>query len=107
VSGIFRQHTCEHWIALLEQHDIPCCKVMALHEILADPQVAANGLVNSFDDPTRGRITTLGPPVRMSATPTEHTRVAPMLGEHTVEVLREFGLSDGEIDGLRTANVIN
>ena len=35
------------------------------------------------------------------------TRVAPMLGEHTDEVLREFGLSDGEIDGLRAANVIN
>ncbi len=107
LSDIFRQNTCEHWITLLEQHDIPSCKVMPLHEILADPQVAANGLVHSFDDPTRGKVTTLGPPVRMSATPTEHTRVAPMLGEHTAEVLREFGLSDGEIDGLRTANVIN
>jgi crotonobetainyl-CoA:carnitine CoA-transferase CaiB-like acyl-CoA transferase len=43
----------------------------------------------------------------MSGTPTEHTRVAPMLGEHTAEVLREFGLADGEIDSLRAANVIN
>jgi len=107
LNAIFRQNTCQHWIELMEQHDVPSCKVMTLHEILADPQVAANGLINSFEDPKRGRITTLGPPVRMSATPTEHTRVAPMLGEHTAEVLREFGLSDGEIDGLRTANVIN
>jgi crotonobetainyl-CoA:carnitine CoA-transferase CaiB-like acyl-CoA transferase len=107
LSEIFRQHTCEHWIALLEQHDIPSCKVMPLHDILYDPQIVENGLVRSHTDPVRGTITTLGPPVRMSATPTEHTRVAPLLGEHTVEVLREFGLGDAEIDELRAANVIN
>lgn len=107
LSAIFRQNTCAHWIALLEQHDIPSCKVMALHEILHDPQIAANGLVHRLEDPQRGAITTLGPPVRMSATPTEHTRVAPMLGEHTAEVLRQLGVSDDEIAGLRAANVIN
>jgi crotonobetainyl-CoA:carnitine CoA-transferase CaiB-like acyl-CoA transferase len=107
LSAIFRQNTCAHWIAVLEQHDIPSCKVMALHEILADPQIEANGLVHTLEDPVRGRITTLGPPVQMSATPTQHTRVAPILGEHTAEVLREAGLSDEEIEGLRAADVIN
>ena len=43
----------------------------------------------------------------MSATPTQHTRVAPILGEHTQEVLREFGVSDAEIEDLRSAKVIN
>ena len=107
LSAIFRENTCEHWITLLEQHDVPSCKVMALHEILHDPQIEANGLVHSIDDPVRGRITTLGPPVRMSATPTQHSRVAPILGEHTQEVLREFGVSDAEIEDLRSAKVIN
>jgi crotonobetainyl-CoA:carnitine CoA-transferase CaiB-like acyl-CoA transferase len=106
LSEIFKQHTCEHWIALLEKHDIPSCKVMPLHEILAHPQIAENQLVHSHEDPVRGRIVTLGPPIRMSATPTEHTRVAPMLGEHTDEVLREFGLDEREIGALRAANVI-
>ena len=55
----------------------------------------------------RGKIVTLGPPVQMSATPTAHERVAPMLGEHTDEVLREFGLDDVEIADLRNANVIS
>jgi len=106
LSEIFRQHTCEHWIELLEKHDIPSCKVMPLHEILTHPQIAENRLVHSHEDPVRGRITTLGPPIRMSATATHHTRVAPMLGEHTDEVLREFGLDEGEISELRAANVI-
>ncbi len=107
LSAIFRQNTCEHWITLLEKHDVPSCKVMALHEILADPQVAENRLINSFSDPVRGTITTLGPPVHMSATPTVHERVAPILGEHTEEVLREFGLTGEEIGSLREAHVIN
>jgi glutaryl-CoA transferase len=106
LSEIFKQHTCEHWIRLLGKHDIPTCKVMPLHDILHDPQIEENGLVHSHEDAVRGKIVTLGPPVRMSATPTAHERVAPMLGEHTDEVLREFGLSDGEIAELRSGNVI-
>ena len=107
LSEIFKQNTCEHWIALLEKHDIPTCKVMALHEILGHPQIEANALIHSHEDAERGKIVTLGPPVSMSATPTIHERVAPMLGEHTEEVLREYGLDDGEIAALRAGNVIN
>lgn len=106
LSDIFKQDTCEHWIELLEKHDIPTCKVTQLHEILAHPQIAENGLVHSHEDAVRGKIVTLGPPVQMSATPTVHKRVAPLLGEHTDEVLREFGLGDSEIAELRAANVI-
>jgi crotonobetainyl-CoA:carnitine CoA-transferase CaiB-like acyl-CoA transferase len=107
LSAIFRENTCEHWIALLEKHDVPSCKVMTLHEILADPQIAVNGLIHSHEDAVRGKVTTLGPPVSMSATPTVHERGAPILGEHTVEVLREYGLNDDEVAALRAANVIN
>jgi len=95
LSEIFKQHTCEHWIELLEKH-----------EILAHPQIEENRLIHSHEDAVRGKIVTLGPPVQMSATPTAHTRVAPILGEHTAEVLREFGLSENEIGQLRAANVI-
>jgi len=107
LSDIFKRNTCDHWIALLEQHDIPSCKVMPLHEILYHPQVVENDLVHAHTDPVRGEIVTLGPPVQMSETPTAHERVAPMLGEHTAEVLRELGLGDDEIAALRTANIIN
>src|SRR5262249_44715090 len=44
LSEIFRTGACEHWIALLEAHDIPACRVNRLEEILAHPQIAANGL---------------------------------------------------------------
>jgi len=107
LNAIFRTNTCQHWIDLMEANDVPSCKVLALHEILADPQIAENKLINSFEDAKRGKITTLGPPVSMSATPTHHERVAPMIGEHTEEVLAEFGLRADEVAALRDANVIN
>jgi len=106
LSDIFRQNTCEHWIALCEQHDIPACKVNTLDDILAHPQIAANGLIVERQDPKRGRIRILGPPVKMSAHTVGVERLAPMIGEHTDEVLREFGLSTDEVAALRAAKVV-
>src|SRR5262249_56989687 len=103
---IFRGGSCEHWITLLERHDIPACRVNRLEEILAHPQIAANGLVAEHEDPVRGRLRTLGPPIKMSATPTAFVAPAPRLGEHTDDVLREAGLSPAEIAELRAARVI-
>ena len=105
LSEIFRRETCEHWIALLEANDIPTCRVNTLDEILAHPQIAVNGLVVERETGVHGRLGILGPPLHMSGTPTACDRLAPQLGEHTNEVLREFGLSDGEIDALRAAEV--
>jgi crotonobetainyl-CoA:carnitine CoA-transferase CaiB-like acyl-CoA transferase len=106
LSEIFRTHKREHWIALLEAQDIPACKVNALEDILAHPQIAANGAVGEREDATRGRIRTLTPPLKLSDTPTSLERLAPMLGEHTDEVLREFGLSEAEVAELRAARVV-
>jgi crotonobetainyl-CoA:carnitine CoA-transferase CaiB-like acyl-CoA transferase len=106
LSEIFRADTCEHWIALMERHDIPACRVNRLEEILAHPQLVANGLLAEHEDPVRGRIRTLGPPLKMSATPTAFVDPAPLLGEHTDEVLREAGLSPAEIAELRAARVV-
>ena len=103
LSEIFRTDTVEHWIALLEANDIPTCRVNSLDEILAHPQIATNGLVVEHTDPVRGRIGIIGPPVKMSGTATGFERPAPTIGEHTDEVLREFGLDDAEIARRRAA----
>jgi crotonobetainyl-CoA:carnitine CoA-transferase CaiB-like acyl-CoA transferase len=106
LSDIFRAHPCAHWIALLEANDIPTCRVNTLDEILAHPQIEENGLVVEHTDAVHGRIGIVGPPVKMSGTPTGFERLAPVIGEHTAEVLHEFGLGDDEIGRLRAAGVI-
>ena len=54
-------------------------------------------MVVEIEHPTLGRLRTLGSPIKMSATPPDPSRRAPLLGEHTDEVLREAGFSDAEI----------
>jgi crotonobetainyl-CoA:carnitine CoA-transferase CaiB-like acyl-CoA transferase len=58
-------------------------------------------MVVATEHPTLGRLKTLGSPIKMSATPSDVSRRAPQLGEHTDDVLREAGFSAGEIDALR------
>jgi glutaryl-CoA transferase len=106
LSEVFRTRPCGEWIALLESHDIPACRVNLLEDILAHPQIEANGAIAERTDGRRGRIRTLTPPVKLSATPTGVERLAPALGEHTDEVLSEYGLTPTEIAELRRARVV-
>jgi crotonobetainyl-CoA:carnitine CoA-transferase CaiB-like acyl-CoA transferase len=106
LSEIFKQKTCEHWIALLEANDIPTCRVNRLEDVLHSEQIKANGLVVEQEDPKRGRISILGPPVHLSRTPTRFERLAPIIGEHTDDVLREYGLGADEIATLRAAKIV-
>jgi crotonobetainyl-CoA:carnitine CoA-transferase CaiB-like acyl-CoA transferase len=106
LSEIFRTRTCGDWIALLEEHDIPACRVNLLADILAHPQIEANGAIAERTDERRGRIRTLAPPLKLSANPTGVERLAPALGEHTDEVLGEYGVAPTEIAALRAARVV-
>lgn len=85
--------------ALLEA-DIWCGEVKTHLGAAADPQVQHLGLLTSYDHPRAGRVKIVGPAVRMSRTPPSVERPAPLVGQHTRQVLSEFGVSDEEIDRL-------
>ena len=106
LGEIFATRDVAHWISLLEENDIPTCRVNRLEEILAHPQIDANGAIVDGGHPVLGRYRTLAPAVKLGATPTALGRSAPTLCEHTREVLREAGLADAEIDGLVAARAI-
>jgi crotonobetainyl-CoA:carnitine CoA-transferase CaiB-like acyl-CoA transferase len=92
----------QHWLDLFDANGIPCGPINDYAQVFADPQVVARGMAVEVEHPTLGRIRTLGSPIKMSETPPLVGRRAPLLGEHTGEVLREAGLSDEEIARLKS-----
>jgi crotonobetainyl-CoA:carnitine CoA-transferase CaiB-like acyl-CoA transferase len=90
----------QHWLDLFDENGIPCGPINDYAQVFADPQVMARGMAVEVEHPTLGRIRTLGSPIKMSETPPLVGRRAPLLGEHTADVLGEEGFSDEEIAAL-------
>jgi crotonobetainyl-CoA:carnitine CoA-transferase CaiB-like acyl-CoA transferase len=106
IETITAQQARSHWLAVLEANDIPCGPINNYAQVFADPQVVAREMVVETEHPTLGHLRTLGSPIKMSATPPDVSRRAPLLGEHTDEVLGEAGFSGAEVDALRQAGAI-
>jgi crotonobetainyl-CoA:carnitine CoA-transferase CaiB-like acyl-CoA transferase len=95
----FRKRGTEAWMARFEAIGLPCGPVNDVRQMHADPQAVAREMVIDVDHATLGKVRTLGLPVKFSDTPGGVRHGAPLLGQHTREVLREFGFADAEIDG--------
>ena len=95
------KHTKYEAMQILAGAGVACGAVLDSGEVLADEHLRARGMVVDLEHPDRGRFPMLGNPVRLSASPTE-VRRAPLLGEHTAEVLGALlGLSSDDLARLR------
>jgi formyl-CoA transferase len=89
--------TRANWLALLSARGIPCGPINSFAEAFADPQVQARQMIVTTDHPVLGSTRVTGSAMKMSETPPAVRGRAPLLGEHTLEVLREAGLTEEEI----------
>jgi crotonobetainyl-CoA:carnitine CoA-transferase CaiB-like acyl-CoA transferase len=106
LSTVFVQQSADHWIELFEREKIPVGPINNIAQALEHPQTLSSERVITVDHPIAGTSKALGMPVRFSDSPTKVTRPAPMLGEHSRVVLKEYGLSDPEIDHLVEVKVV-
>ena len=101
------ERTTDEALAELEKAKIPAGPLYSPQQALEDAHIRAAGLLHDTDYPGLPRPAPLAPtPVDLSETPGRFAHRAPMLGEHTDEILAELGYSKAAIDALRAANVI-
>ncbi|GAA4881888.1 CaiB/BaiF CoA transferase family protein [Pseudonocardia benzenivorans] len=95
-----------HWVAALDRAGVPGGPVLTYSEALAQAQVAAREMVLDVTHPVIGPMHALGVPAKMSETPASVRTPAPLLGQHSREVLRGLGRTDAEIDALVADGVV-
>ena len=105
-AAILKQMATADAISALEAADVPCARVLSRHEVFADPQVIHNRTIIEEVHPTVGRIRTVKPPAKFSATPTQLRRHSPGKGEHTDEILSGLGFHNHEIEELRAKDIV-
>jgi crotonobetainyl-CoA:carnitine CoA-transferase CaiB-like acyl-CoA transferase len=107
IAERMKSRSSAEWIREFEAAGVPVGPVNRIGEMLADPQVLAREMVVEVDHPRAGRTKALGLPIKFSETPGEITRAAPLLGQHTREVLAGLGYSAAEIERLGSEGAIH
>jgi len=106
MDAVLATRTKAEWLAVFDAAGVPVGPVHTIGEALEHPQTRARGMVVDLVHPQAGPTKALGCPIHFSATPTDVDRPAPMLGEHTRELLRDYAYSDAEIDALVTEGIV-
>jgi crotonobetainyl-CoA:carnitine CoA-transferase CaiB-like acyl-CoA transferase len=106
LAALLKERTRSAWLDALEAAKVPCGPINDLAEVFADPQVRARTMTVQMPHPLAGTVELVASPIKFSATPVRYVRPPPLLGEHTAEVLREFGLDEAEVAALRRARAI-
>ncbi|HEY5791161.1 MAG TPA: CoA transferase [Gammaproteobacteria bacterium] len=100
LNAIFETRSTAAWLARMERGGLPAGPVLSIGEMHRDPQALARAMVVELQHPAAGTVQTLGLPVKFSSTPGAVEHPAPLLGQHTRQVLAEHGYTETEIQAL-------
>jgi len=107
VEALIGAKPADEWVRLLNDAGVPAGPINTIPQALADPQVAALGVLHQLPHPTAGEITVIGPPIHLSENTVAPRSAPPLHGEHTDAILRDLlHLPDTEIARLRAGGAI-
>jgi crotonobetainyl-CoA:carnitine CoA-transferase CaiB-like acyl-CoA transferase len=107
LAAVFRTGPAAEWLRRLERAGVPAGKIKSVGEALESEHLRARGAIVSVSHPTAGLMRMVGPPIRLHGTPAEAAAPAPLLGEHTDEILTKLaGYSSEAVAELRGGGVV-
>ena len=106
LDEVFSTRTRAEWQQIFREAKMRCDPCLTYEELCAHPQVEANGMIISMNHPVRGKMKMLGVPVKLGKTPAGPRHPAPLLGEHTKEILFQLGYTAAAIAQLEADGVV-
>jgi formyl-CoA transferase len=106
LNAKLRLQTTADWMGILHSQHIPCGPILNLQQVFEDPQVLHNHMVLEHNHPVAGQRRLLGFPLKFSEAPVDVRLAAPVLGEHTEEILTRLGYSPVLIEQFRRDGVL-
>jgi crotonobetainyl-CoA:carnitine CoA-transferase CaiB-like acyl-CoA transferase len=103
---VLKTRTTAAWMALFEANDVPCAPALTRAEVIRHPQVVANEIIIEHAHHAAGILRQTRAPARFEGTPTTIRRGAPLLGEHSIEILRELGWDSSLIGELMGQKIV-
>ncbi len=106
VAQVLKERPAEEWLARMHKAGVPCGLVYTYEETFNDPQIRYNQMLQEIPHPTVGMQKTIGLPVRLHKTPGAIRRAAPILGQHSREILEVSGYDNEEIESLIQRRIV-
>ena len=106
IGEAMRKRTTANWLDAFEKADIPAAPLHTLDSLVEDPHLGAIRFFQTVEHPSEGAILDMAVPGRWSEAQPSVQRLAPRLGEHSLEILREAGLDDPALADLVAANAV-
>jgi crotonobetainyl-CoA:carnitine CoA-transferase CaiB-like acyl-CoA transferase len=104
-AGIFATKSADEWMAIMSQHDICAAPVLEMENVVTNEHNVARGMVVEVDSPI-GKVQQIGVGPKLSDTPGKPKHSAPLIGQHTDEVLKSLGYDDAKVAALREAGTV-
>ncbi|MCX8117662.1 MAG: CoA transferase [Desulfobacterota bacterium] len=106
IKDLFKTKTLKEWTDFFKEVDACCEPILTLEEVFEHPQVLYRRMLIEYDHPTEGKLQQVGNPIKSSLFPYEPPLPSPQRGEHTMEVLKEIGYSEKEIEHFKERGAI-